>query len=345
MKSQGSRIFRLAVLAVAVFGIVAVALYITPGFAQPRTAHAAVTSFAGVNWADARDNYNSGWVIPTGLTASDSYATVQTKANIILAGFQNNLGANTVRLPINPPSVEQSWWGSYTAAIDTALSRGMHVILGCWTASSSQGTVSNLTDFWNMWQIVVNKYGGNGNVYFEILNEPYGYSATDWTNLAAQWLSKYPSVPHGRVVVSGTGYNDHLSAVGGDSRLNGCLLSLHIYPYWNTSETTENQWKQDLISRLAGYQSRAIVDEFGSPMTTGINYNVGESNINGNYEIAFMYGVPNQIRAYGMGAVYWPGLRSGDTYTMENLNGSGTSISLSNTNASGRVQLRWAWGY
>ncbi|HLZ58456.1 MAG TPA: cellulase family glycosylhydrolase [Ktedonosporobacter sp.] len=345
MKSQRSRIFRRAVLIVAAFGISVVTLYVQPGFFQPRSAHAAVTSFAGVNWADARDNYNSGWVIPTGLSASDSYATVQAKANKILAGFQNNLGANTVRLPINPPSVAQSWWGSYTAAIDTALNRSMRVILGYWTASSSQGTVSNLSDFWTMWRTVINKYGGNGNVYFEIMNEPYGYSATSWTNLVAQWLSTFSNVPRGRVVVSGTGYNDHLSAVGSDSRLNGCLLSLHIYPYWNTSYTTENQWKQDFINRLAGYSSRAIVDEFGAPMTTGINYNVGENHINGNYDVAFMYGVPNQIRAFGMGAVYWPGLRGGDTYTMEQLNGSGTNISLSNTNASGVVQLRWAWGH
>ncbi len=342
MKLQRSRVFR-TMLIVALFGISAVALYVTPGFIKPSSAHAA-TTFAGVNWADARDNYNSGWVIPDGLTASDSYATVQTKANNILAGFQNNLGANTVRLPINPQSVAQSWWGSYTAAIDTASSRGMKVILGYWTASTSQGTVSNLSAFWTMWQTVTNKYGGNGNIYFEIMNEPYGYSATDWTNLAAQWLSTFPSVPQYRVIVSGTGYNDNLSAVGSDSRFSGCLLSLHIYPDWNKSYTTENQWKQDLINRLAGYSSRAIVDEFGAPMTTGINYNVGENNINGNYYVAFMYGIPNQIRAFGMGAVSWAGLKSGDTYTMEHLNGSGTNISLSNTHASGRVQLRWAWG-
>ena len=44
-------------------------------------ASAATNSFRGVNWADARDNYVDGWVIPTGLTASDSYATVKTKAD------------------------------------------------------------------------------------------------------------------------------------------------------------------------------------------------------------------------------------------------------------------------
>src|SRR5260221_13687191 len=95
----------------------------------PRLAQAATNSFKGVNWADARDNFQSSWVIPNGLSASDSYSTVQTKANKILSGFQNNLGANTVRLPINPPSVAESWWGSYTAAFDTAFSKGMKVII------------------------------------------------------------------------------------------------------------------------------------------------------------------------------------------------------------------------
>lgn len=220
----------------------------------------------------------------------------------------------------------------------------MRVIIACWGATSSQGTVSNLTDFWNMWQTVVNKYGSNGNVYFEIFNEPHGYSASAWTNLAAQWLSKFSSVPRGRVIVSGTGYDTSLSAVGGDSRLSGTLLTVHIYPGWHTNYTTENQWKQELVNDIAGYTSRAMVDEFGAPMTTGINYNIGENNINGNVNIAFMYGIPNQIRSLGIGAVYWPGLRSGDTYSMEQLNGSGTNISLSNSSTSGRVQLRWAWG-
>src|SRR5882724_11303585 len=172
MKSPSSRIFRLAVLVVTVFGVLAVALYVQPGFLQPRTAYAATTPFAGVNWADTRDNYNSGWVIPDDLSASDSYATVQAKANKILAGFQNNLGANTVRLPINPPSVAQSWWGSYTAAIDTAFSKGMKVIIAYW--SNNNGQIDS--NFWIMWTTVVNKYGSNGNAYFEIMNEPHGYS-------------------------------------------------------------------------------------------------------------------------------------------------------------------------
>src|SRR4051812_27871142 len=89
------------------------ALVAAPLFALPQPASAATSSFRGVNWADARDNYVDGWVIPTGLTASDPYATVKSKADGILSGFQTVLGANTVRLPINPQSVNSAWWAAY----------------------------------------------------------------------------------------------------------------------------------------------------------------------------------------------------------------------------------------
>ena len=41
---------------------------------QATPALAATNQFKGVNWADTRDNYNTGWVIPDGLSASDGYA-------------------------------------------------------------------------------------------------------------------------------------------------------------------------------------------------------------------------------------------------------------------------------
>ncbi|MFD0524477.1 hypothetical protein [Paractinoplanes durhamensis] len=97
-----------ALLAAALAIAVAVPVAVTAGEAS-----AATNSFRGVNWADARDNYVNGWVIPTGLTAADSYSTVYTKADGIITGFQNLLGANTVRLPINPQSVNSTWWASY----------------------------------------------------------------------------------------------------------------------------------------------------------------------------------------------------------------------------------------
>jgi hypothetical protein len=119
-------------------------LFVVP--AQP--ASAATNQFKGVNWADTRDNYNSGWVIPDGLAASDNYSQVYSIANNYIKAFQANLGANTVRLPINPPSVSQSWWGAYRGAVDAALADGMKVIISAWTQSTSTGTITDMTA-WN----------------------------------------------------------------------------------------------------------------------------------------------------------------------------------------------------
>src|ERR1700738_683779 len=79
-------------------------------------AHAATSQFRGVNWADPRDNYANDPVVPSGLSTSDSYATTYAKANAIIGGFATNLSANTVRLPINPYTVNGSFWNSYTGA-------------------------------------------------------------------------------------------------------------------------------------------------------------------------------------------------------------------------------------
>ncbi len=307
----------------------------------PNQASAATNQFRGVNWADERDNFVDGWVIPSGLAASDSYQTVRTKANRILTGFQNNLGANTVRLPINPSSVLDSWWTSYSGAIDEALALNMKVIVAYWEgASSRDGLVDNESQFWSMWQAVVSKYQNNSNVYFEIFNEPHGYSASAWANFAAQWLNAFPAVPRGRIMVSGSGYSEDMIAIGNDSRFSDCLLSMHIYAFWGTY-TSEEQWRQLFRQRVGNHYNRTVVTEYGVPMTTGINYN---GPINGDVNVAFMYAIPNQMREYGMGSVYWPGLRSGDSYTIQQLNGSGTNITLSTTNESGKFQIQWAWG-
>ena len=140
------------------------ALVAAPALALPEAASAATNSFRGVNWADARDNYVDGWVIPSGLTASDSYATVKSKADGILSGFQSLVGANTVRLPINPQSVNSAWWAAYKGTVDSALAHGMRVILSYWEANHD-GFVDD-TAAWNtMWDTVVAAYG-SANVQY-----------------------------------------------------------------------------------------------------------------------------------------------------------------------------------
>src|SRR5438270_9256374 len=69
-----------------------------------------------------------------------------------------------------------------------------------------------------MWKTVTDRYHGNSLVYFEPMNEPHGYSQSQWADIAAQWISTYSSTPRNRIFVSGTGYNDHVTSVCADSR-------------------------------------------------------------------------------------------------------------------------------
>jgi len=301
------------------------------------------SALKGVNWAADGDNFSDGILVLSGLTSADSYATVSAKADAVLTGIQTNTGANTVRLPVNYSTVSQTWWNSYTGVIDKALSKGMNVILGYWEAKSSEdGKIDNTTEFWSMWQTIVTKYGSNTHVYFEIFNEPHGYSLTDWTTICAQWLSNYPAVPQGRILISGTSYSQDITGVGADSRFSGCLLSIHDYTFFsNGTLTTALQWENRLKGNIGAYSSRAVLTEFGIPMTGGKNYT---SAIGGDQEIAYLQGLTNQARAFGMGAVYWPGVRTGDSYAIQQLSGTGTSLTVSTTNASGLSRIKYAWG-
>ena len=324
--------------ALPILALVAATLAV-PVAASP--AAAATSDFRGVNWADQRDNFVDDTLVLGGLSTGDSYATTQAKANGILAGFQNNLGANTVRMPVNYPTVSGSYWNSYTGAIDAATAKGMRVILSYWEAASSRnGTVDNLTQFWSMWQTIVSKYSGNAGVYFEPMNEPYGYSDADWKNLAAQWLSTYSSVPRGRIIISGGGYNQRLTTIGSDSRFDGTLISRHTYQFFD-SRTTEDSWRESLRTSVGAYASRVLITEFGAPMTDGRNYDAPSAT---DSFVAFIRGTAAEARAEGLGTVYWPGVRIADPYRLQEIGGSGTSLTLSTTNASGRDQLRYSWG-
>jgi len=300
-------------------------------------------SLRGVNWACDGDNFSDGILVLSGLTSSDSYSTVTSKSTIILSGIQANTGANTIRIPVNYPTVTTSWWASYTGVIDAAIAKNMNVILGYWEgASSKDGQIDNTAQFWSMWQIIVNKYSSNPHVFFEIFNEPHGYSLTDWTAICANWLSKYPAASQTHVLVDGTSYAQDITGVGADSRLTKCLLSIHDYAFFsNGSLTTAAQWETRLKANVGNYANRAILTEFGDVMNNGINYT---GAIGGSADIASIQGLTNEVRALNMGAVYWPGIRNGDTYALQQLGGNAGSPTVTTTNASGLSRLQYAWG-
>jgi hypothetical protein len=298
-----------------------------------------------MNWADARDNFVCGDLQPTGIWDGESYSTIYSKGLNITAGFAG-LGANTVRIPVNVDTVTGSWWSSYQATIDSAVANGLNVIVSEWDECNSEnGTMD--TNWQAMWDSVVNKYGSNDKVFFEIFNEPYGYSTSAWLNQASTWIARYPSLPKGRIIVSGPGYNSDATSAGADSRFNGTLLSIHDYAFSRQPQTYA-QWKSEVASKVGSYASRTVFTEFGTFMTTGFNFDNPSDTTN---EVAYLRGLTDEFNALGVGSVYWAGLRVGDMYSMTTIagdtqNGSGSSITMTVNNQSGldRVQYGWRTG-
>jgi endoglucanase len=209
------------------------------------------------------------------------------------------------------------------------------VDIGYWESKNGGiGRIEDSTQFWNMWQMVVNRYAGNSKVYLEVFNEPHGYAITDLTNLYAAWLARFPSFPAGHVFLDGGGYAQDVNSVGADSRLTGCLLSYHIYTWFYNSDQTVSDWLTE-VSKVQ-YPGRTVTTEFGCPMTTGNNY-LGVAA--GTRDIPYFQGVTQAVRQL-MGCVYWPGLRTNDTYSMLWSGDTGYVVN----NATGLHLLQYAWG-
>ena len=240
--------------------------------------------FKGVNWADVQDNYRSSALVLTGMTATDDYATVKAKAGPILDGFKA-LGANTVRLPINTYTVGTSAWTPYRGAIDAATARGMKVILTYWeeegpdkpgahkgVITPDPGTTDGTTRFDAMWDQVIADYGGQPLVYFEPMNEPYGYadgasaaygqqpsSPQRWIDVADNWLNNmHTDVPRDRVLIDGVGYGQHVAPIGDAPQFDGTLLSLHVYDFFG-------DWDAAAVKPMAGCYAGKPTSAIPSP--------------------------------------------------------------------------------
>jgi hypothetical protein len=307
-------------------------------------AHASTNEFRGVNWADQRDNFVNGVLYPSGLSSSDNYASASVVADRVVGQLYSITGANTVRIPINEPTVS-SYWSTYTGAIDTALTKGK-VILAYWAYTGGKPT--NINSFNQMWDTVVAKYGANPNAYFEVINEPNGYGNTDLDNFYNSWLGRYSSVPRSRVILDGAGNAQNVPAVGNDSRLNGTMLAVHDYSFF-AGYTDEASWARHIANSIGAYASRTIATEWGGPMSpgskNGVHYDTIDYSIPSNTLFpAYLRGVSSELRTLGMGSVYWPGLRDGDWYSMTTRTGTGSTTKLTLTNASGLARLQYAWG-
>lgn len=301
--------------------------------------------FRGVNWADKRDNFVSEVLVLSGLSLSDTYESASIVAERVIGQFVELLGTNSVRLPINEPTVS-TFWNTYTGVIDVGLKKG-RVVLGYWGPAQPSGP-KNMDDWWVMWDNVVNKYGEDPNAYFEIFNEPHMYTKEDLRNLYASWLTRYPNVPRDHIILDGSGMAQNVPDIASDSRFDGCLFAVHEYTFWNMGITTEEGWKNSIKGKVGDYSDRTICTEWGGAMSpgdkAGVHYETMDYNQQPtNYFMAYIRGIPEQLREWKMGSFYWPGLRDGDWYSMTKRSGEGANIKLEIVNQSGVDRMQYSW--
>jgi hypothetical protein len=308
-------------------------------------AFAVTNQFRGVNWADKRDNFVSEVLVLSGLSLSDTYESASIVADRVIGQFVELLGTNSVRLPINEPTVS-TFWNTYTGVIDVGLKKG-RVVLGYWGPAQPSGP-KNMDNWWAMWDTVVKKYGEDPNAYFEIFNEPHMYTKEELRNLYASWLTRYPNVPRDHIILDGSGMAQNVPDIASDSRFDGCLFAVHEYTFWNMSITTEAGWKNSIKGKVGNYSDRTICTEWGGAMSpgdkAGVHYETMDYNQQPtNYFMAYIRGIPEQLREWKMGSFYWPGLRDGDWYSMTKRSGEGANIKLEIVNQSGVDRMQYSW--
>lgn len=293
---------------------------------------AAASTFHGFNWSDV-NNFPD---LLAGMDITDTYSNVETEAGVVLDAF-TNVGANSVRISLFPQTVQGSWWPRYKGAIDEATSMGMKVII---VASNINGKAPDLTTFWRMWDTVVTDYNGNGNVYFEILNEPYGYSTAAWMEVVTNWLQRYPTVAHGRVFVGGTGYDQNVPVVASSSAVRGCLFSVHDYGFWH-GYTNDAEYYNDLSSEVGSYVGSTVLTEYGSPMSPNIDYAAGDQD---NNRIEGTIGFCNYCHSNHLGSLYFTGLAGNSGSTMFLLVTNPPPHSMAVQCPSGLQLVQYGWG-
>jgi endoglucanase len=299
-------------------------------------------SFHCVNWAVNGDNFQTGPLLLSGIFSTDTtYAEVKARATAVENAFTDLLKANSFRMPINEPTVNTaSSWNNYQAIIDVGVAKNMKVILGYWAENTGIGMPADINAWYTMWQAVIDDYLASPTVYFDIHNEPHGYSQQAWIQQVKDWMAKFPNVPADRIIVAGTGWDDNVTTSG--AAFPGMIVEVHDYVF-NASFTTPAQWGNELMSRIGSYANRTLVGEWGTGVTESFNPQASSFDVGQ----AFMVGFADAIHDHQMGSCWWPGLWAipGNTssWSLLSMNRSGNSVTYSVQNQSALSEIWHSW--
>jgi len=297
---------------VAVRALIAIALCLAC-IAGPVSA--TTRAIRGINWADPNGNSAPSRVLlPSGLTTSMTSTQAAAVATSIANAVKTS-GGTTIRMPISYGTTSDStYWPKYQAAINAIVADGCNVDLCFWIASngvlgSGADTVAN----WQaMWDTVNAVYRNNTHVYYEPINEPYGYSTTDINNLYAGFITRYaPST--WKCIFDGTAYASSVVPIGADSRMNNQYLGLHRYFWYNTSSGNWNDSYTNASNATGSYASRTVITELGVETFRTVDFwwqwQQGTAP-----DVSFLTGTCAYVRDNSIGSIAWSGVNDIDTY-------------------------------
>jgi hypothetical protein len=315
------------------------------------------SQFHGVHWSRLGDNFTFDRLVLQGLSANDDYNSARTKADGMFAAFQGTLGANTVRLPMNPATVS---WNTYNAVIDAATAKGFKVILCYWSEDGSNTISSSYLPTWNqMWDTEIARYLNNPLIYFDPMNEPVGMTTPQWLNFAANWITRASAagLPRSRMFIEGAqadggGWGTDLRPLCNDSRFDGVYLAMHRYAFPYGARTYDD-WVNDIKTYMGNCSSRTVIEEFGADADNGINYDATPSSTTPK-EVAFLRAITDVARQYNLGTIWCHGIGGRTTSPdHDSLNilrlysafdGGTGNLPLWEPNPTAVARLEYAWG-
>jgi|GEM_PF-1555464 len=164
------------------------------------------------------------------------------------------------------------------------------------------------------------------NVYFEVFNEPFGYSDVSSYMSDMNALMNYAPLDRSRCILDGMGSANNIQAVANDGWTG--MLAYHFYPNW-VSDPTQANFSNKAQSDIGSLSTRTWVTEFGGALDENL---YGYSDPTGCYNtytddthpwsanVNCLRGLDDALRAlktkYGSvrGAFFWHGWDDGDSY-------------------------------
>ncbi|HEY1787707.1 MAG TPA: cellulase family glycosylhydrolase [Verrucomicrobiae bacterium] len=279
--------------------ITLVAFAVAAMLLAPAPARAGTSWAHGGNWADIDGNV-AGVHYWVGISNTTTLAQATNVADTIACEYAS-VGINFVRLGFNPETVTVNWPVAQVC-INQLIAKGMNVDVCCFYIDwKGSGTITNMSNWENMWETIDGVYKNNNSVYYEAINEPFGYSLSSLEGVYTTFLG-FITKRQDHILLDGTGYADNVTGIGGDTSFSGCLLALHDYAVWNTSLTTEAQWESQLQTAVGSYYGRTIITEMGAASDTGLDYSHSANDNN----ISFIRAMCEQCLSWGMGFTYFP---------------------------------------